>query len=1164
MATIQLTFYINLTDQAQVTALQAQYPNGVSRGPLPAATEFGAPYQAEGTPITYPCTRTGWLPAGAAGKFPLDRAFFTINDGFWGHLFGRDQKYAWIGQFVYQPATTAPVTGSAGITVPGVMLEVAFAEGFEDSAFGSTSAPEGSTSATGDVLPCGSRMIDGLGIAIRASSVAYFLSWTKFGATPTARGWERLYFRIRTLPSSGDCTIWRMRWNTGNEGLAVFINTSGAVSVKLVTSLGAVGTFLAQTSPVSVGEWHCLDIVYNNGVVAAASVVSVDLWIDHTIGAHVELFPTALSAVTRQPSGSSTGVDIGSHGDAEIDLDDHIAFIVPVPTLPGNLAKNTYWTETQNPGLDWINGHHVARADAHLFDATHSANWVGNVRTLRQRAGAQQAEDALTSSTSGALVAANTYGRLVVEQDGCQGWQALLVSVLMRRATAGTPQLGYSYTEVSGGSATTVMANVATPSATNNWNAVAARPTGLLVPKKLYDFMLRFTKAADTNATQIACLYGSLVLVGQFDQCDVTPDPNDPDATLPTVRGTLAYGLHNAPYPRTPWVRTEVPPDSPVWVKAGTYSGNNLGQDVIAKIPAHFWWVRRTDSNTGAVRWWSSMASAKWAVAGDGRGGMNYALEDPEFIAAGGDTDPESRSLIRVGGANAAENATGGTYQYLAIGDPGARFMLNDMFRHANAVTTFDNALPDSAFLAEFAFAATEAAAGGGFLWAKGPGHPTTSGHRLDLATEQTTFGAFLAGVFRSLQTIHPSGSIGTAYSLWRNRDGADYDGLGLTEPVVVQIFGYSGDGAASRSMQLPRVSGKRPLWAMVVPISGNLAAVRDPSHLTNTSSTPASGSSTITTGITAGGIDSITVGSTLNANGVAHSAIVVMAADATAGNGGWGTNGEIFYDPVPATGAQWPDGYTPEELDDLENPPEEPPVVDSFDDGPDLADDLADALCVPFTLRAVNLALSRLGITDMLTAASELLTPTSQERSLIAQLYEHTLRFVLRDFPWAHATRYASLVLVDGDISDPVNADWVYSFRAPAGCLFVRRVIRPEVGRKHDPKPPAYRMVVDDVGPLVYVSDDGVQFDSNDEPFIEIEYTVRPPCGAKAGGDQKFVSAFAYRLAFDVATALSRDEKTVTRMERGYIIDKNSASTTVQNEQQQQPPGDPDWLLGR
>lgn len=1153
MATIQLTFYINLTDQAQVAALQAQYPNGISRGPLPAATEFSAPYQAEGTPFSSPCTRTGWMPPGASGKFPLDRAFFTINDGWFGHLFGRDQKYAWIGQFVYSPATNATVLVDGALVTPGALCEVAFAVGFEAMSVNSSNA-EGFTTfgqTSGQMTRDAGRTLDGVGRGIRGAGNDEILH-NVFGAVMGTRGWERFYFRIRTLPT-GDYGLWRMKWD-GNIGLAIQLNSSGALQVRHVGPTSVFEALIGQTDPMPLNEWLKLDVLYNN----QTTVESVRLFVNGVEVLNVEDRAHGEISSNRTPD-SSTIFGTASLG-GEVDVDDWVAFNPPAATVAGH---NELWNASVTPGADWANGHHIVYAGPKAYDATHNAAaWgTGDVRGLDQRWMGANAVDVLTSTTSGALVAANTRADLAVQMDRSMGWQAIVVSVCMRRATGGTPQLGYSYTETTGGAVTTVMANVNNPGTTNLWSAVAARPTGITTPKQLASLMLRFTKAADANSTQVTALMGTILLVGTFDQCDVPPQL-DPEAAIPVIPDPLRGGTHNAPYPRTPWARSEVPPDSPVWIKSGTYAGNNLGQDVIAKIPAHFWWVRRTDSNTGAGRWFSSMLSSKRSIVGEPRDSAGVWEEDPEFVSPGGDTDSETRSRGRIAGSNAAENATGGTYQYLAIGDPGMRFMLNGHAKHEAAVASADNALADPDFLPEWGWFVTETpSAANGNFFQKGPGHAAPNGNDLDVA-ESSTIARFAAGVLTSLATLHPSGTPLLNYSLWRNRDGADYDALELDEPVVVQIFHITGDGAASRTIQLPRTSGKRPLWAFGQAVNSTTSVVRDPSHTTNTSSAPASGSTTITTGFTAGGIDSITVGSTLNPSGVVVNFFVVMG-DATAGNAGWGGNTEVLVDPVPAPGGQWEDGYTQDELDELENPTT-PPEVDSFDDGPDLVDDLADALCVPFTIRAVNLAFSRIGITDMLTAASDLLTPTSQERTLAAQFYEHVLRFVLRDFPWAHATRYAALVLVDGSISDPTNADWVYAFRAPTGCLFVRRIIRPELGRKHDPKPPAFRMVVDDVGPLVYVTDDGVQFDSTDEPFIEIEYTVRPACGAKAGGDQKFVSAFAYRLGWELACSLSRDEKIIARMDRGYLAEKHGAATTVSNEQQQQPPGDPDWLLGR
>lgn len=1140
MATIQLTFYINLTDQAQVTALQAQYPNGVSRGPLPAATEFSAPFIADGAAVTYPCTRTGWLPSGGSGVFPLDRAFFTISDGFWGHLLGRSQKYAWIGQFNYVAATgvTPPVT-------PGNMRQVVFAEGFEQYPVGSTSGAEGSTSDSANHSRDASRTPDGLGLAIRNTSAGCTHQWSTFGFVAGDSAWERFYIRRRASPTT-DTGFWtaNVRMNGATlETLVLSMNNSGGLGLHG----SPITAFFGTSDPLELNRWYLIDVVYqaittDTGPEPSSEDVkfSASVYIDHVLAIsgiqRVDSVVDPPAFVVEFSTMAAGQVFTGTNG-LELDVDDWIGF--------DNGARS---------GPDWTHGHHIAYLEPNAFDATHSVNWAGDVRGLTQRGTNTGIDDVLTSSTASALLAANVRPEDAVLSDGVLGVQAFLVSILNRRATAGNGQLGYTFKRLAADAGTTTMATI-TQIATATWGRVLYNPSGESVPFPLASLMLRYTKAADVNLTTIQGMFATVVLVGVFDNCDRYPAVGEPPESI----SPSAYGVHNAPYPRTPWNRTAVPPDSPVWVKGGTYVGNNLGQDIIAKIPAHFFWVRNITTAVGAWKWWSSMVAAKWAIAGDHRGGMEYAREDPDYVSPGGATDPETRSMLRIGGAATAANATANTYQYIAIGDPGARFMLNGVFQHVSALADADNALTDPDFLPEAGFFSGDYPAGGGALWFKGPGHATPNGQQLAVG-EVATFGDFSVGSFHSRASLHTVGVLsGVSYSMWRQRDGADYATFGITEPIVVQIMSYTGDGAASRTIALPRASGKRPLWALAVSHSG-ASWVRDPSHLTNTSSTTASGSTTIATGFTAGGVDSVTVGSSLNANGVVFELFVIMAADATAGNGGWGTNGEVLYDPIPAPGGQWPDGYTQPELDALEAGDTDD-GLDSFDDGPNLADDLADALCVPFTLRVCNMALSRIGHSKLFSTAADITALLTQEAKLVNAFYETCIRATLRDFPWNHAKRYANLSVLAGSDDDPVNSDWIYTFRAPTGMVFARRIVRTGSGRKYDPAPPPFEVSSDDTGPIIYANSDGIQYDDNDEPFIELEYTVRPNCAGKAAGDQLFVSAAAWNLGRELSSPLAKDKAEYDKCDKGYAFDLKRAEAASMKERQQEPDGDASWI---
>lgn len=1195
MATIQLSFFINLTDQATAAALQATYPRGVSRGPIPASVEFSAPFIGNSDAPTYPCTRVSWMPPGAYGVFPMDRAFFTINDGFFGHLFGRDQKYAWVGYFQYiapvaqspapvvSPLAPTPPTPPAGtpepeeeaLWVPGPMRQIAFAEGFENLQVGSTDGAEGAMNDNSQHTREASRMPDGFGLAIRQSAVICKQAWNGFGATPTARGWERFYLRIRNRPVSDAC-IWRVRMGSSvaltNTGMVIQVNSSGALSLRDATAAGLAGsTSMGLSNALELNRWYCIDIHIDSGTTdtgpepsSEVVYVSACLYIDHQLVINATgNSNSSVDPVVRLLDDSLVGVDVGSANNLEADIDDWIGFILPDGAGVGTneLWKNGTALTRINPGPDWTHGHHIAAVQPFAFDAAHSANWTGNFRGLAQIGSETTIEDILTSSTSGALLAVATRVSQQTERDGCIGCQAVLVTTLGRRATAGNPQLGFTMNR--GGVGTLTQMTTVTAAATNQWWTVMYNPIGEMTPWTIETLVLRLTKAADANLTTIQAMYATVVMVGCWDTCDGWPgEEGDPVGQPPTV-GQL--GIHNAPYPFSPWCRTTVRPDSPVWVKGGTYTGNNLGQDILAKIPAHFFWVRNISVAVGSIRWWSSLNFALWGSSGTSRGGLPHALQDPDYVSDGADTSSEIRALLRISGSATASNATGSTFQYIAVGDPGQRFMLNGAVLKDPATASFTTSLTDADFLPEFAFFATQFGAVGGFIFIKAPCHTAALGGTRLNATEITNVATFGLGTLTTATALHPSAYLGAGYNLWRQRDGGDYATYGLTEPVPFQVVSWTGDGAASRTVSLPRASGKRPLWAIVVG-TGTNSYVRDPSHLTNTSTLSDGGSSTVTTAITGGGVDQISVGSTLNTNGMAFSAFVIMAADAVAGNGGWGGNTEQLYDPIPAPGSQWDDGYTQDELDDLENPPTTGTGT-GFDDGPTLEDDLADTLCVPYVLRAVNLALSRLGISDLVTSAADLLTPTTRENTMVATLYEHCLRATLRDFPWAHATRYANLVLVDGSETDPVNGDWIYSFRAPTAMLFPRRLVPSTTdGRKYTATPPPFRMSEDSGGPLLYTNEVRWTDDATPVPFVELEYTIRPDCGTKAAGDQLFVSTFAHRLAAEIGPPLGRDKELVLRSVNAYEVQRNIAAASNVREQQQDIHSNADapWIEGR
>ena len=137
-------------------------------------------------------------------------------------------------------------------------------------------------------------------------------------------------------------------------------------------------------------------------------------------------------------------------------------------------------------------------------------------------------------------------------------------------------------------------------------------------------------------------------------------------------------------------------------------------------------------------------------------------------------------------------------------------------------------------------------------------------------------------------------------------------DGSGDTVMAEVSAVGtYTGDGAASRTINFPP-SGRRPIFAMVFPEGGGTGGRwRDPSH-TGTTSTDSGGGVITDTGIAAGDVDSMTVGWNPNENGIVYSYYVLFGT-ATACHPGWGCNGGPYVPVEPVSPPGGGGGYPPQ-----------------------------------------------------------------------------------------------------------------------------------------------------------------------------------------------------------------------------------------------------------
>ena len=629
-----------------------------------------------------------------------------------------------------------------------------------------------------------------------------------------------------------------------------------------------------------------------------------------------------------------------------------------------------------------------------------------------------------------------------------------------------------------------------------------------------------------------------------------------------------SMGPHNYPYPQTAWaMRGSAPPIAPFAAYAGTYTGNGTGQDLaVFPAPIHLFFARPVGVPTGAngpVMWFAPALSAHVDVAqGVNNASIVYVEQDPTFVSTGVENTAQERYRVRLVGAAQQVNQAGVTYQYIAVSDPGMRFMLGGTLAQRDTAGPRPFPLIDANFLGEFAFVWVEVPAGTTpmGLYARGPGNAAgvvTSFGGTKVTNALTLLRGSLTtdnGLFGMVPVQHSS----ICYMLVRQDDGSGDTGMA----GVGAVGSYTGDGAASRTITFPP-SGKRPIFAMVFPESGD-GAWRDPSH-TGTTSSSSSGSSLASTGITAGNIDSMTVGSALNGSGTVYS-YYVLFGDATACNNGWGCNSPDPYVPVePASPPGGGGGYPPQPNDPpppIEPGPEEPDPGEpggGFPGGPPTGAATPDFSvdCAPWSTYLINVALSRIGVGKQI---ADVATDTSEEAFKGRLIYTVTVEAVLRDFPWGFATRYADLVLVAGDPTTPANKDWTYAYRAPLDMVHARRIVG-QAGeqRRYDHKPPHFRVGSDATGYLIYANaaiSPGIP--------VQLEYTTRMPCAALEG-DPLFRDALIWKLAEGLALPLARDADKANYARAQYDVAIRAAKTVAANEEQKDPlTGDAPWIRDR
>lgn len=1144
--------------ETTVEALKAAFPQGMWAPPVNYGERLlQAPFEGYGDPEEdAPYIWTPWSNQGDQnGPYPLDQYKFKRHTGGFLGIGGTTVTYYWLIDFVLATADgeEGPTDGG-GDPVPvdeqGEFLKRKFIEGFECTNLG----PNGAAGGTGlNFSRDSSRHNGGMGLAFRGTVATRAINTTVFDAgLVDPKSWDRIYIRLRKAPAT-TISFYRA---TASPSPANRFTLSISADRRIVlsgTNTASVTTVLA-TSTVQLEEWdgtiqhdawNKIDILFEFDVPKCRVYRNGELILEGGAGA-VDVQTHHTQSIIGNPDALAN--------DMYLDYDDWVC--TKIPTRFGLEALT---------GRDWLTGTKIALVRPTQFSSNHNGvAWTGDFRSLLQNdtASGRVATLELTSTTALAQLAVDTDAEVVVDADrGSQGVVSIVVGLFSRRGTnSGT--LGYKL-----GAAAPVDTAIVQGATLGSNQVLFSANTATLAGDApampdITPLELRHAKGNDAVQGAAAALFAQVEMVGQWGPEDyqLVDLEGIPDGDSPTPR---SIGHHNAPYPRCQWAQEALAgPIAPYIVKGGTFVGNGTGQDLTFRAPVHFFFVRPVTGNTGGGIWLSPMYAPHRAFAEATNASISQFEEDPTFVPNSGENEQQQQYRVRIAGADTQWNAVGITYQYIAVMDPGSRYMLNGVmsnktttpalnYRHIN-----DDMVPDFAMFFGEGLNTTATVR----FWAKhkGQSNPANlAGFSVGQVTNAITMTT--AGVLATQPNAHAlAGGAHLVYSLWRKEDGNQDSG----EPGVVNFGSYIGDGAASKVINLAPATpapGRRPLFALVFAEAAQNCYWRDPSHTGTNSSIQTGGD--VANGITSGGIDQFTVGSALNVNAVQY-VYFVLYADDTACNNGWGCNDEyVPVEPAPPIGGPWPDDPdAPDEGGgDTPTPDVDEPDMDEADPlapGTNVWGQNGGQVCEVYTRKVVNKALKRIGVSKVIT---NLNTDTGEEAAIARGFVLEDVNTTLRDFDWSWATAYAELVLVAGSEADPVNKDWTYAYRAPTAMIKARRIVG-QAGQKraYDENPIKFRLGIDSLGPLVYSNAAATA----DVPLV-LEYTLRLTCPAFYG-DPLFRDALCWKFAHSFAGPLSKDSKKEDYCLNRYHQALGNAAPVQANESQPEPDGDASWISGR
>lgn len=198
------------------------------------------------------------------------------------------------------------------------------------------------------------------------------------------------------------------------------------------------------------------------------------------------------------------------------------------------------------------------------------------------------------------------------------------------------------------------------------------------------------------------------------------------------------------------------------------------------------------------------------------------------------------------------------------------------------------------------------------------------------------------------------------------------------------------------------------------------------------------------------------------------------------------------------------------------------------------------------------NTALQRVGVSLTIDSLGQRV----KEAAVCNQVYSMTREKVLTDGLWPFARKYQLL-----NLSGTAPLKWKYRYVYPNDCLGVRGIF-PDLGAGVEPyifreyqrqNPTPYELVLDDNGDRTICTD---------LPDAAIEYTMDVTNPMRF--DAKFVSAFAWAIAAEIALPLARDPKYMQNALSMYRLEIGQALASALNEEGRPEESESEFVRGR